>query len=158
MFGFDSKDVFLVFPMFFCFEMENTNNTFFFLNGYDQSRSQKAKKTQAFFLFSAFQVWFSALKRIKNPNNLSFFVFLRYWLIVCMQTTKKLKFFFCFWRLKPEKTKTTQGKPPKKNNLLSQNQRFSSKFFFVFCFFGFPGISKTSGFVFFVFPRFLWFW
>ena len=26
MFGFDSKDVFLVFPMFFCFEMEKTKN------------------------------------------------------------------------------------------------------------------------------------
>jgi hypothetical protein len=51
MFGFDSKDVFLLVPSFFGFEMEKPKNYIFFLNGYDQLR---CKKLKSFFVFSTF--------------------------------------------------------------------------------------------------------
>ena len=67
-----------------------------------------------------------------------------------METTKKLKFFFWFLAFETRKNKNNLGKTPtKKNNLLSQTNDSPQSFFFVF--FGFPGIPKTSGFVFFLF-------
>jgi hypothetical protein len=54
MFGFDSKDVFFVFPSFFCFEMEKTNNTFFFKMDMINQDLKKQKKLKLFFVFSAF--------------------------------------------------------------------------------------------------------
>ena len=77
------------------------------------SKAKKQKKTAVVFVFFEILVDSMYAKKAKNPRflvfcfycyglirfqkqkTLEFFVFLRYWLVACMQK-KKLNVFFCF--------------------------------------------------------------
>jgi hypothetical protein len=135
MFGFDSKDCFLVFPSFFVSKAKNQKTPwvfvfFAYILSTSINQDLKNKKNSRFVLvFETFQCRKPNLKRWKTKNTpWLFFVFLRSWLIISIQKKNKNTSFFVFPFQNQQKPREN------KNNLLSQNQTFSQQFCFLwFC-------------------------
>ena len=127
MFGFDSKDCFLVFPIFFVSKPKNTLSFCFF--AYILStKISKTQKLKICFGFGDFSMQKTKPKTLKNQNNTLTFFFLRCWLIISIQKKTKAQFFIFFPFQNQQKPREN------KNNLLSQNHTFSQQFCFLwFC-------------------------
>jgi hypothetical protein len=101
MFGFDSTDVFLG------SEMETPKNMFWMdMINQDQSRSHKAKNTQAFWFFNILGFVF-CIEKFQTPKK----SFLFFWDLHCSYPFKKAKFpmFFYFSISEPEKQNTREN-------------------------------------------------
>ena len=129
---------FLGFPSFFLLffgsEMENPKQHIFFVFWMDMINQDLKKQQTTQVFFSTFSVWFSALKSLKNKNNLSLFGIFRFWFFISIQfkIKKKLKLFFYF------RTKKTRENP-KSESFESKPNILSKVVFFgfarVLCFF-----------------------
>ena len=123
MFGFDSTDVFLG------SEMETPKNMFWMdMINQDQSRSHKAKNTQAFWFFNILGFVF-CIEKFQTPKK-SFLFFLRSSLFISIQKSKFPKVFY-FSISEPEKPKKT-GKTKEQHSFESKPNSLS--IVLIFCF------------------------
>ena len=125
MFCFDSKDVFCCVPYLFFLNGKEKKNFFFlgYLNGYDQSRSQK--KTQCvFWLFTIFGLVFCIEKSQKTKTT---WVFLFFEILIdrIHSNNQNTQYFlFLHFRTKKKETKATENKKTSfesKPNILSKS-------------------------------------
>ena len=155
MFGFDSKDVFFVFPSFFLFWNGKTNNTFSFKWIWSIKISKNKKNSSLFCFFSILGLVF-CIETYQESKQLDFFFF-EVLVDSMYANNQKTQVFFWFLAFETRKNKNNLGKtPPKKTIFWVKPTILLKVFFFVFL------VSQASprllALFFFVFPRFLWSW
>ena len=133
--------------------MEKTNNTFFFLNGYDQSRSQKAKKTQAFFCFFSILGLVFCIETYQKSKQLEFFCFFEVLVDSMYANNQKTQVFFWFLAFETRKNKNNLGKTTQKKQSFESKPTILLKVFFCFLFFWFPRHPQDFWLCFFCFSK-----
>ena len=157
MFGFDSKDVFFVFPSFFLFWNGKTNNTFSFKWIWSIKISKNKKNSSLFCFFSILGLVFCIETYQKSKQLEFFFVFFEVLVDSMYGNNQKTQVFFWFLAFETRKNKNNLGKTPPKKTIFWVKPTILLKVFF--CFFWFPRHPQDFWLCFFfVFPRFLWSW
>ena len=153
MFGFDSKDVFFVFPSFFVLKWKKQTTHFFFKMDMINQDLKKQKKLKFFFCFFSILGLVFCIETYQKSKQLEFFCFFEVLVDSMYANNQKTQVFFWFLAFETRKNKNNLGKTTQKKQSFESKPTILLKVFFCFLFFWFPRHPQDFWLCFFCFSK-----